>query len=150
MPMTDKERVADVDNPKGYYEWELIKSLPRDPSILDDQQLDTKVTKVISMLLGSLPASHSYKIIFVSRNTDEIAASQHKMIQRLGTSGADHSIEEIVKQLSSHREQALQYLEQKPFIDHIVVDYSELIAGPADAITVRVHQHGYWRCCYSE
>ena len=34
MPiLSDGERRADVDNPRGYLEWERIKQLPKDPSL---------------------------------------------------------------------------------------------------------------------
>ena len=37
MPlMTDGERAADVDNPRGYYEWEAIKQIGKRPELLDD------------------------------------------------------------------------------------------------------------------
>jgi len=32
--LCDGERKADTDNPKGYFEWERIKQLPKDPSRL--------------------------------------------------------------------------------------------------------------------
>ena len=35
-PQTDGERTADVDNPKGYYEWEAIKKIQRQPEIMKE------------------------------------------------------------------------------------------------------------------
>ena len=32
--LTDGQRQADTDNPRGYYEWERIKQLPQDPIAL--------------------------------------------------------------------------------------------------------------------
>jgi hypothetical protein len=32
--LTDGERTADPDNPRGYYEWERIKRLPQEPECL--------------------------------------------------------------------------------------------------------------------
>jgi hypothetical protein len=35
MPvLSDGERRADVDNPRGYLEWERIKQLPKDPACM--------------------------------------------------------------------------------------------------------------------
>ena len=35
MPvLSDGERQADTDNPKGYFEWERIKRLPKDPACI--------------------------------------------------------------------------------------------------------------------
>ena len=55
--LADGERVADVDNPRGYLEWERIKTLPKDPGCIAEGE--GKVVKVISQLLLSLPASGS-------------------------------------------------------------------------------------------
>ena len=51
--LADGERKADVDNPKGYLEWERIKQLPKDPASIAEGE--GKVVKVISQLLLSLP-----------------------------------------------------------------------------------------------
>src|ERR1700727_3952883 len=65
MPLSDGERKADTDNPKGYLEWERVKQLPKDPSVI--AEAEGKVVKVISQLVLSLPAGHAYKIIFMQR-----------------------------------------------------------------------------------
>lgn len=80
-PLTDGERVADIDNPHGYYELEAVKRLKQDATCLQDAQ--GKVVKVISHLLGELPPG-DYRLIFVERDLDEVLASQAKMIARLG------------------------------------------------------------------
>src|SRR5262249_43621613 len=51
--LTDHERKADVDNPKGYCEWEPAKQLPKEPNRIDEAE--GKVVKVISQLLLSVP-----------------------------------------------------------------------------------------------
>jgi len=38
--LIDGERVDDVDNPKGYYEWEPIKQIGKKPELLDEEALD--------------------------------------------------------------------------------------------------------------
>ena len=38
--MTDRERAADVDNPRGYYEWEAIKQIGKKPELLDDETVE--------------------------------------------------------------------------------------------------------------
>ena len=37
--MTDGQRIADVDNPQGYYEWEPIKQIAKKPELLDQEAL---------------------------------------------------------------------------------------------------------------
>ena len=38
--LIEGECVADVDNPKGYYEWEPIKQIGKKPELLDEEGLD--------------------------------------------------------------------------------------------------------------
>jgi len=83
--VTDGEREADVDNPKGYFELERIKDLEKetDKSYIRDAR--GKVLKVISFLIKDLPDDNDYRVIFMRRDLDEVLASQNKMIDRLGT-----------------------------------------------------------------
>jgi len=88
-PLSDGERQADTDNPRGYLEWERIKQLPNDPGCI--AEAEGKVVKVISRLLVSLPAGHQYRVIFMQRPLPEVLASQDQMLRRRGTykEGAD-------------------------------------------------------------
>src|SRR5215467_5098422 len=81
--LSDGERQADVDNPRGYLEWEKIKQLPNDPGCIAEGE--GKVVKVISRLLLSLPPSHEYRVIFMQRPLPELLASQDQMMKRRGT-----------------------------------------------------------------
>ena len=84
MPVvSDGERKADTDNPKGYLEWERIKQLPKDPSLI--AEAEGKVVKVISQLILSLPDGHEYKIVFMQRPMPEVLKSQDEMLKRRGT-----------------------------------------------------------------
>ena len=83
MPiLSDGERRADVDNPRGYLEWERIKQLPKDPACI--AEAEGKAVKVISQLLLSLPAQHEYRVIFMQRPLPEVMASQDEMLRRRG------------------------------------------------------------------
>src|SRR5262249_11210327 len=77
-PVTDGERKADTDNPRGYLEWERIKQLPKDPSLIAEGE--GKVVKVISQLLLSLPDRHEYRIVFMQRPLPEVLKSQEEML----------------------------------------------------------------------
>src|SRR5215467_8528347 len=87
--LSDGERQADIDNPKGYLEWEQIKQLPKDPTLIGEAE--GKVVKVISQLLLSLPLTHVYRIVFMQRPLAEVLKSQEQMLQRRGT--ADPSVD---------------------------------------------------------
>ena len=107
--LTDRERVADIDNPKGYYEWEPIKQIAKKPELLDDG-IDGCAIKCISMLLQSMPLKHTYKVIFMTRPIEEVVASQNKMTDRLGTKGADLDVEQLHRGLTAHRNEIRQWL----------------------------------------
>ncbi len=83
LPLTDKLRVADRDNPEGYYEFERVKQLDKgDTAWLPEAQ--GKAVKVISFLLPHLPPQYAYQIVFVRRHMSEILASQRKMLVHRG------------------------------------------------------------------
>ena len=76
MPvMTDDKRGPDTDNPRGYYEWEAIKQIGNHPELLDDEAVNGKAIKCVSMLLPGMPAKHDYKLIFMRRPIAEVLAS---------------------------------------------------------------------------
>lgn len=79
-PMTDNVREADVDNPKGYYEYERVKDLENEPDKSYVRKARGKSLKVISFLLKHLPPDNYYHVIFMLRDLDEVIASQNKML----------------------------------------------------------------------
>ena len=127
--MTDGERAADVDNPRGYLEWEAIKRLPQDPSII--YEADGKVVKVISMLLAHLPEGHRYKVIFMDRPVDEVAASHDKMIRHRGQQAPETDPTRMKRNLARHRESLLQKMKTTEGFEVLVVDYPALVQHPA-------------------
>lgn len=135
MPIaTDGEREADVDNPKGYYEWEAIKQVAKKPQILDEEGLDKKAIKSISMLLTHMPSAHRYKVVFMTRPIEEIAASQYKMIHRLGTQGAELTEADLLRGLSQHRHEAIGFLKKAENFDVLTIDYPTLVSNPAEVV----------------
>ena len=85
--MTDPERKADIDNPRGYYEWEAIKQIGKKPELLDDEAVEGKAIKCISMLLPAMPTKHHYKVIFMIRPIKEVA----RFAERHGTAAGHKS-----------------------------------------------------------
>ena len=53
------------------------------------------------MLLNKMPKQHDYKVIFMQRSVAEVAASQQKMIDRLGIDGAKMELQELERGLSA-------------------------------------------------
>lgn len=129
-PKTDGERIADVDNPEGYFEWEAIQQIQKRPELLDEEGLDAKAIKVISMLIHCLPKHHDYKVIFMMRPIEQIVASQRHMIARLGSEGSNVTTDKLQYQLETHRSDVLEWLDAAENIDLLKVDFTDLIADP--------------------
>jgi hypothetical protein len=87
--LSDGERVADVDNPKGYFELERIKNLEKETDKSYLRAARGKAVKVISFLIKDLPDENDYRVLFMRRDLDEVLASQQKMIDRLESSDSD-------------------------------------------------------------
>ena len=133
-PMTDNERAADIDNPRGYLEWEAIKQIAKQPELLDDPAVEGRAIKCVSMLLPKLPEHHHYKVIFMTRPIEEVIASQEKMKTRLGTTGATLEPEQLERGLRAHREETLKWLKQAPHIEVLEVEYPALVRDPQSII----------------
>ncbi len=129
--LTDNLRTADPDNPKGYYEFEGVKQLERDQSWLASAA--GKVVKVVSPLLRYLPAEHSYKIVFMQRDLEEVLASQRQMLQRRGRS-APNDDEAMAATFRRHLADVEAWLAKQPNIEVLSVTYNAVIDQPAEQI----------------
>ena len=127
--LTDGERRADEDNPRGYYEWERAKLLPRQPSLI--AEAEGKAVKVISQLLLALPASYRYQVIFMERPLAEIVASQAEMIRRRGTAGPTLSREQMISALQVHRNLVMNWIRAASNISLCTVSHHDLLGDPA-------------------
>ena len=129
-PLADGERIADADNPKGYLEWERIKTLPNDPGCI--AAAEGKVVKVISKLLLSLPAGHEYRIVFMQRPLPEVLASQDQMLKRRGVykEGADAAI--ISAAFEKHLREVYAWMEAKSYVKTLRVAYHDVLGNPRE------------------
>lgn len=133
--LVDGIRKADEDNPKGYYEFEVVKNLDKegkDNSWVQDAQ--GKVVKIISQLLKDLPPNYTYKIIFIRRNMSEILASQKQMLVRRGEPTDAISDEEMSKLFGMHLVQIESWLKNQPNFDVLYVHYNEILKSPQEHI----------------
>jgi hypothetical protein len=129
MPvLIDGERVADADNPRGYFEWEPIKLLPRDPTVIIEAE--DKAVKVVSQLLFALPSTHRYKIIFMRRQVAEVVASQSEMIRRRGLPASPLTSMQMASALDMHLKQVQTWLQNKPDLSVQNVEHRELMNDP--------------------
>ena len=125
---TDNLRLADEDNPKGYYELEQVKAL-KDGDDAWIKDAPGKVVKVISSLLEYLPASYKYKIVFMRREIAEILASQKQMLIRRGES-SDGDDRKMAEMFQEHLKRVRVWLANQPNMDILYVDYNALMADP--------------------
>lgn len=125
---TDNLRVADEDNPKGYYELEQVKALKDgDDSWIEDAP--GKVVKVISSLLEYLPSAYKYKIVFMRREIAEILASQKQMLIRRGEN-SDGDDKQMAEMFQEHLKRVRVWLANQPNMEILYVDYNALMTNP--------------------
>src|SRR5438552_1196485 len=134
-PLTDGERIADVDNPKGYYEWEPIKQIGKKPELLDQEDFDGCAIKCVSMLLPRMPLKHNYKVIFMTRPIEEVVRSQRAMIDRRTTKAAELDSAQLTRGLRAHRNEILTLLKSTPHMQFIEIDYPTLVREPLPQIS---------------
>ncbi|MGA2356739.1 MAG: hypothetical protein ABSG02_19770 [Terriglobales bacterium] len=120
--LSDGERKADTDNPKGYLEWERIKQLPKNPGII--AEAEGKVVKAVSEFIMWLPSSHGYRIIFMQRPLPEVLKSQDEMLRRRGNA-------DLVADNSAMEE----------FFHRHLIEVNQWLASHANMKVTRVHYH---------
>ena len=81
--LVDNIREADIDNPRGYYEYEPVKALKKDSTWV--AQSMGKGVKMVYLLVYDLPPDLEYRVLFMQRNLDEVLASQRAMLEPWGS-----------------------------------------------------------------
>ncbi|MSQ01968.1 MAG: sulfotransferase family protein [Myxococcales bacterium] len=130
--MTDQLRTADIDNPKGYYEYERVKDLEGEVDKSYIGQGRGKALKVISWLLKDLPPDNRYRIVFMRRDLSEVIASQNKMLKHRGevdTSDDKRMIDAYMNHLASVRILS----RKRDNFEMLEVRYDQAVADPAAA-----------------
>ena len=129
--MHDDKRPADEDNTEGYWEWEEIKSLRKNPRLME--KAEGKAVKVISALLPQLPTHHRYRIIFMKRPVEEIVDSQWTMLARSGRKPRSEK-QHLIQTQQTHLDQTLARLRQHKNVELLEIDYPELVSDPGGQI----------------
>jgi hypothetical protein len=129
MPLlVDDHRPADLNNPKGYFEYEPVKHLQQDRSWL--HQAEGKAVKVISSLLSSLSPEQTYKILLMKRAIEEVVASQRVMLKRLGQQGSAVDDQTLGAMFERQLAQTECWLATQANIELLSVSYKALIQQP--------------------
>ncbi len=130
-PVTDNIRGADLDNPKGYYEFEKVKVVAEDSSWLPATR--GKAFKMVSILLRNLPANHRFKLIFMRRKMGEVLASQSKMLEHMGKASGPTN-EQMAALFTNHLAKIETWVAQRPEIEVLYVSYNDLVQNPSAVV----------------
>ena len=126
--LSDEERKPDIDNPRGYCEWQAAKLLPKQPKRIDEAE--GRAVKVISELLFSIPRGRDYKLIFMERPLPEVLTSQDKMLKRSGsTELVDHAL--LTQAFREHMEQVVSWLQLRKEIPVCRMGFRRLLGDPS-------------------
>ena len=132
MALTDGERAADSDNPRGYMEFEPAKKPDGDKSWVEDAR--GKSVKMIAHLLSGLPAGPDYRIVFMERCLADVVQSQRAMLERLQKQGARIPDRRLAATFRRQVEDVRRYLMQHPDRFTVLgIDYDLSVAMPAVA-----------------
>ena len=135
----DNIRAPDIDNPRGYFEYESVRTLQQDSSFIG--AASGKAIKVVSHLLQALPSEFDYRVIFLERDLYEILGSQKKMMARLHavsstptTSGAAATdLESDVSLCKRHLTWISDWLRRQPNMETLYLAHSEVLRDPSEA-----------------
>jgi Sulfotransferase domain len=131
--LTDNKRTADIDNPEGYHEYELVKDLVKgNYSWLSKAR--GKGVKVISTLLPYLPIQHHYRIIFMRRDMAEILASQKKMIINRGEDPDKIPETQMTQIFEKNIHQVEEWINSHPNVTKIDISYNQLLREPESLV----------------
>jgi len=136
--LTDGKRAADSDNLKGYFEYEPVRVLSRQVTWMPEAA--GKALKVIAPLLARLPKPDGfrYRIVFMERDLREVIASQHTMIDRLGTTGSRQTDEKLEETYKKQLRQVQKYITAAG-IPVLYVLHRDCIGSPAEQ-AVRINR----------
>jgi hypothetical protein len=126
--VTDNIRTPDTDNPKGYYEFEKVKTIKRDTTWLPATR--GRAFKMVSQLLYDLPVGETYRIIFMERDLEEVLRSQEKMLLRLGRTPGPR--EQIRRAYEVHLERISEWLGRQRSMTVLRVNYHDLLQRPSE------------------
>lgn len=130
--MTDSIRTADIDNPKGYFEYERVKDLEKETDKSYIREGRGKALKVISFLLKDLPDDCFYRVIFMRRHLDEVISSQNRMLDRRGEQEIDER-ETMAEAYRNHLAAVKILVRKRPNFEMLEVRYDEAVGNPGKA-----------------
>lgn len=134
--LVDNIRVADDDNPRGYYEYEPVKQTKRDATWVP--LAVGHAVKMVYRLLYDLPAGQEYRVVFMRRRLEEVLASQKKMLARENRVD-DVNDGEMAALFQAELKRFNAWVARQPCFSLIDVHYHDLLAD-ASPIVRRVDE----------
>lgn len=128
--LADGERAADIDNPRGYFEFERVKQIKTDKAWINDAV--GKVVKMVHLLLLDLPAEYEYRVVLMRRDLDEVLASQKKMLERSGRAGGQLPEATMKTIFAQQMEKVVGWMKQQENVQFVEIDYRDVISKPQD------------------
>lgn len=130
QPLTDQQRSPDIENPRGYFEYEPVKTTRVDPSWL--AHAGGKVVKMAHILIPDLPPETPCRIILMLRDLDEVLASQMTMLKRAGRPAPPVSEGALKRIFAAQMETTRRFIASRKDIELLEVDYNQVLAFPAE------------------
>lgn len=129
--VTDRERTADEDNPRGYFEFERVKQLKTDRSWLPEAE--GKAVKVIHLLLAELPDDRPYRVIFMQRDLREVIDSQATMLKRSARAGAQLPADRLAAIYRQQLSSVDAWLAARPNFAVLRLEHRQVVHQPKEA-----------------
>lgn len=128
MALTDNIRVADSDNPRGYFEFEPVKRTKEDSTWLSGAR--GRAVKMVYRLLYDLPAEFRYRVIFMRRKLLEVVRSQDAMLTRLGKSGGELSPDKIIGLFEQQIHEFESWVAGQSNFQVLYISYNDVLEAP--------------------
>ena len=129
--VSDGQRLADEDNPRGYWELEAVKRLPEDAAWVDGAK--GRAVKVVSALLERLPATSRYRVLFLERDLREVLASQKRMLERRGERTDRVPDEQMATLFRKHLAGVMAKAEAREGMDLLLLAHADVLKAPQAA-----------------
>lgn len=133
--VTDDLRGADPNNPKGYLEYEPVKTLQEDASWVSICR--GRAVKIVSPLLPHLPPDEHYMVVFMEREMAEVLASQRRMLERSGMRTDPAQDERLGAHFEKNLETVRAWMQQQSNVATVYVAHHLCVKNPA-AVAAKV------------
>lgn len=130
--LKDENRVDDIHNPKGYLEYEKVKSLGKDASWVSLAK--GKALKVVSPLLRYLPSEYLYKVIWIKRPLTEVIVSQERMKGTTKEKIMKNFPFQMAVNLQKEEERIDRWIQQQANIQVLEIEYYKCLESPEEVL----------------